>query len=133
MSRPHKHEHVAAVLCLVQAAGAVGILTDDIPGMTVSARSNAVERLVAQADIFKGKRGHRTMRLFASAAWAEAFGAHQAVLLTAARRSTAPWGKDEAAKYPHGPNGEPLYKFTSTPFPERPAHAPIRTGNYSPC
>lgn len=78
---------------------------------------SAVNRMVADGLLHKGKTGHRTMRLFLSKEWAGAYEARRRPVTQREpthTRMKANWAPGQEAIYPVDDQGNPLYKFTSS-------------------
>lgn len=134
MSEPRKAID-QLVLERATQAGAAGISTDEIAGLTVNDVNRAVGRLYARGLVFKGKIGHRTMRVFASISWAADYSSNRRPpepVKVNGRRTRASWSADAPIYYPKNPDGSPAYKRTVIETVVRPEGAPIRTSNYIP-
>lgn len=95
----------AEVLKLVQAAGAAGYVAQAVEPYTIGQVRCCLERLVRTGRSFKGKIGHRTMRIFASKTHAQRYAGSRKTIgaVTAARDKRASaralWGPDTPVTY----------------------------------
>ena len=131
----NKRESDISFLARVQAAGSAGVNSADFKDMTSREIEGAKSRLTKAGKLFRSNVGHRTMRMFAEIAWANAH-AVGATTASAARsggkRCRADWPDDAEIFYPKDAHGNPLYKYSYTPAPQLPPEAPIRTTFYVP-
>lgn len=124
MRRPRKPIDTALVKYALKV-GQVGFCLADVEGFTAKVVDEAQRRLVKAGELHKGKIGHRTMKLFATAEWAEAYVAcyvtasavHKDRTIAQAVITRAPWAPGTEAQYPTDPAGNPLYKVTVYPTP----------------
>lgn len=103
-------------------AGSVGICTGDITTHKVRHVDSAIRELVAAGRLFKGKIGHRTVRIFSEEAWARAYEQTRRTVQTRAPRVS----QSQEAVYPKDEHGNPLYKITYVPSNFDPFNAQVR-------
>jgi hypothetical protein len=139
-----------AILKRAEMVGEEGFAIADIVGFQARQVDSAARRLMKSGQLHRGKSGHRTMRLFARAEWAESFSANY--VTACSRRASkpvnapsgpgvwsygkrCPWPAGTEAVYPTDAHGNPLYKHTVvpgfTPDRIRALDLPIRTNTYS--
>ncbi len=103
-------------------AGSVGFATTDVEGYKHRHVDVVVRSMVAEGSLFRGKIGHRTMRLFAEKGWAEAYETGRRKLATKAPKLDA----SKEPVYPVDAKGNPLYKITVVPSKFDPFEAQVR-------
>ncbi len=111
---------VAAILDAAKKAGSSGVPLVDayIPGVKPARMHKVFTEMVAAGQVFKGKIGHRTMRMFSKREWAAAFEStrrRRDDLRFTSSHARAQWAPDSDAIYPVDAAGQPLYKFTVIP------------------
>jgi hypothetical protein len=117
----------AKLLKLVKACGQRGFTVEPMDGYTEKQVRCCIDRLVREGQVWKGKSGHRTMRIFARKEHADAFSSSR---VTAAsiqadrsrqRSIRSVWGDDTPVTF------HPNFKLTVAP----PAPDPIRTNTHT--
>ncbi|WOB06538.1 hypothetical protein [Piscinibacter gummiphilus] len=125
----------AALRKLIVASGERGVSAAEVTGHTAQMIQKASAKLLDEGVVFRGRLGHRTVRFFAKQEWATAYETTKQTAATKAlsrAKARAPWPADAPIHYPKDERGNPLYKHTVVPAPERDPHMPIRTVNYQP-
>lgn len=98
----------------------VGVCTTEIDGYTRRQVGRAVEHLLYQKRIHRGKASHRVVRFFGHREDAEAFAdaallARGGVNAPARQLEVAPWAADAKPHFPVDGHGVPTWKFTQCP------------------
>lgn len=123
-----------AVLACIKEAGMAG--TDsaavEAKGFSRNSACAALVALARQGVIFRGARGHRTVRYFGCAEWARGYEMKRTArqresnglrkpgsdLPIPKPQSRAPWPPDTLPVFPRDAHGRPLFKHTVAPTPE---------------
>lgn len=113
LTTPHQSS-ADIILGLARSAGSAGICTAEIAGFEVNTAHAVLRRLAETGHLFRGKIGHRTVRYFASAEWAEAYGSSRRTRVSA-RQPGSRWSAAAPAHYPTDASGRPAYKVTLCP------------------
>jgi hypothetical protein len=119
----------SVLVARIAAAGAAGLSIAEFTGHKAALIDGACRKLEAAGTIFKGKLGHRTMRYFATDAWAKAFEASRRVAdaSMSTKRVRAMFSVDDPV-VGYSAN----FKHTVVGAPARKDSDPIRTSGYSP-
>lgn len=136
MPYPIRNDFDAILMAKAEASGAVGFSLADVAGVPTKQASVSSARLIRAGKLWKGKIGHRTMRLFAKVEWAATYSANRRTVTSAAPvftpRSHARWAANAPIHWPIDQHGSALYAVTvCPPVMPRPGD-PIRTSNYVP-
>ena len=117
---------------LAASSGSAGFTIAEITA-AVGCRPQRVHTILTEqikaGAIWRGAKGHRTVRFFGRAEWADTYGKRHRRPATGSvglPRSKAPWAADAPIHYPVDADGNPTYKFTRCPTPQQPDR--IRTG-----
>lgn len=112
-------------LLIAQAtrSGSLGFSISDVSGPKRRSVDQAARSLVDEGMLFRGKIGHRTMRLFAEESWAKAYESEHRVHN---KSKTVRLDPSQDAVYPVDEMGNPLYKFTKCESRADPFEAQLR-------
>ena len=117
------------------ASKPTGVSTGEVPGFSVRQAHRAVQGLMDQGVLHRGRASGHVVRFFVDREDAEAF-EDAAILARHAVQSEppaaiAPWPADAPTHYPTNVHGVPMWKLTLCPGGEAPSNSPARAGERS--
>ena len=122
------------VLALAQRT--IGMSTAEVPGRTIRQVARAVQGLLDQGVVHRGKASSKVVRFFADKRNAEAYEDAAAINRHAeskeAAAGVAPWPADAPTHYPTDANGVPTWKLTVCPGGEAPSNSPAMPARRTP-